>query len=588
MESTGMSNRIHLSQDTADWLVAAGKSSWIRSREDLVDAKGKGKMQTFWLVSKDDNKISSNAPDCNGSIDSPASRQNCKVIGTGHLPDHISPISSVMACDLTFPSESHRRDSIVSFVSSTTNSSMGDSVVKLVEWNVEILHGLLKTLVARRSIGWRLKLLKGSLPEFELQDSAISRESVLEEVKKPITFPSTDEDHDIHFLEDIVEAENLEIPQAVVHQLRDYVLTISSFYHGDNHFHNFEHASHVVMTADRLLKRILDAHPDEKLSTGENRIFGDGDAVSGSSESDPASSGVGHYGGHGDDILPLLSDPLVQFAIVFSAMIHDVNHPGAAANLPNAQTKQTRSDGKFDEMIGHHSFIFAWDLLLSEKFGELRKCIMASPGDALCFRQVVLHCVVSAASTEKMIVSQRRRNWSVAFHQQKQQEIREQSSSVTNLKATCIIELLMQAADMAHAMQTWHIYQRWTEKLFLECYYREIDLAVIDLGEKSNTLAEQSPTKGHASSRDKWYAGELEFFEKHVIPVANKLKESGLLGSASDVYLNNAIENRQEWTLQGKEVIAAVTSLVQSLELPSDGPHHPLTSSVTNQTRQFL
>ena len=49
MESNGQRNRIQASQATADLLIAAGKGHWVRPREELVQAKGKGKMQTFWV-----------------------------------------------------------------------------------------------------------------------------------------------------------------------------------------------------------------------------------------------------------------------------------------------------------------------------------------------------------------------------------------------------------------------------------------------------------------------------------------------------------------------------------------------------------
>ena len=39
MESNGQGGRIHVSQVTADLLVAAGKSSWITPREDKIIAK---------------------------------------------------------------------------------------------------------------------------------------------------------------------------------------------------------------------------------------------------------------------------------------------------------------------------------------------------------------------------------------------------------------------------------------------------------------------------------------------------------------------------------------------------------------------
>jgi Adenylate and Guanylate cyclase catalytic domain len=49
MESTGLPDKIHVSEATASLLLGAGKRSWVRERETPVEAKGKGKMQTYWV-----------------------------------------------------------------------------------------------------------------------------------------------------------------------------------------------------------------------------------------------------------------------------------------------------------------------------------------------------------------------------------------------------------------------------------------------------------------------------------------------------------------------------------------------------------
>ena len=43
IESTGMKDRVHLSVETAELIIASGKANWITPREDKVYAKGKGK-----------------------------------------------------------------------------------------------------------------------------------------------------------------------------------------------------------------------------------------------------------------------------------------------------------------------------------------------------------------------------------------------------------------------------------------------------------------------------------------------------------------------------------------------------------------
>ena len=49
MESTGTPGRIQISNTTASLITAAGKTTWIKPRDDAVMAKGKGVINTFWL-----------------------------------------------------------------------------------------------------------------------------------------------------------------------------------------------------------------------------------------------------------------------------------------------------------------------------------------------------------------------------------------------------------------------------------------------------------------------------------------------------------------------------------------------------------
>ena len=66
----------------------------------------------------------------------------------------------------------------------------------------------------------------------------------------------------------------------------------------DNSFHNFEHASHVLASVKKLLTRIV-ANNSNSHKVGLGLVD-----MSGNS-----------YG--------ITSDPLTQFAVVFSALIHD-------------------------------------------------------------------------------------------------------------------------------------------------------------------------------------------------------------------------------------------------------------------------
>jgi class 3 adenylate cyclase len=46
IESSGSKNRIQISEETANLLIAGGKESWVTPRDTKINAKGKGEMQT--------------------------------------------------------------------------------------------------------------------------------------------------------------------------------------------------------------------------------------------------------------------------------------------------------------------------------------------------------------------------------------------------------------------------------------------------------------------------------------------------------------------------------------------------------------
>jgi 3'5'-cyclic nucleotide phosphodiesterase len=107
-----------------------------------------------------------------------------------------------------------------------------------------------------------------------------------------------------------------------------------------------------------------------------------------------------------------------------------------------------------------------------------------------------------------------------------------------NRKATIIIEHLMQASDIAHTMQHWHVYRKWNERYFQECYQAYC-----------NGRAENDPTVY-------WYQGELNFFDYYIIPLAKKLKDCSVFAVSSDEYLDYAQQNRQEWEVRGQQIVS--------------------------------
>eukprot|EP00934_Nitzschia_sp_Nitz4_P001249 Nitzschia sp. Nitz4//scaffold18_size181773//118721//129387//NITZ4_001930-RA/size181773-snap-gene-0.281-mRNA-1//-1//CDS//3329540056//1249//frame0 len=466
MESTGFKNKIQVSADTAALIMEAPNNDemWVVPREDKIEAKGKGLLSTFWLA---------------------------------------------------YNTMSHRRSSSMSLGSSATGSSnrestffqnIGDSFTEILEdsrkekldrsidWTVSVLQRLLKRVVAMRG-----GLDVSSCIAISLRrDLHAAGSRPLDEVVEIINLHSQERAYKINPGE-------VEIPPSVAFQLRDYVRRIANLYHA-NHFHNFEHATHVTMSVTKLLTRVVSPNVDT-YNDAHEYTFG------------------------------ITSDPLAQFAVALSALIHDVDHPG----VPNATLVREKTElaelYQNQSIAEQNSVDLAWDILAESRYQELRACIYSSQDEFDRFRLLLVNAVLATDIADKQLGAQRKARWQKAFSPDSQNEGKEDAETDANRKATIVIEHLIQASDVAHTMQHWHIYIRWNEKFFFECYKAFLD-----------GRTDVDPSIG-------WYKSEMGFFDFYIIPLAKKLRECQVFGVASDEYLNYAEANRQEWEAKGEALV---------------------------------
>lgn len=146
---------------------------------------------------------------------------------------------------------------------------------------------------------------------------------------------------------------------------------------------------------------------------------------------------------------------------------------------------------------------------------------------------------------DKDLGAARKARWEKAFDGTFDGDTREEA---VNRKATIVIEHLIQASDVAHTMQHWHIYRKWNERLFEEMY-----------SAYKNGRAAKNPA-------DFWYKGEIGFFDFYIIPLAKKLKDCGVFGVSSDEYLNYAELNRKEWEIRGEEIVSEMVQAIAAQE----------------------
>lgn len=233
--------------------------------------------------------------------------------------------------------------------------------------------------------------------------------------------------------------------------------------------------------------------------------------------------------------LGISSDPVAQFAVVFSALIHDVDHRGVPNFILAKEEPETAEKYRNQSIAEQRSIDVAWAILLEEDFKNLRRCMFPTHTEFKHFRQLIVNTIMATDIFDKELGALRRARWQKCFHPEEFPFPDDDKLDFFNRKATIVIEHIIQASDVAHTMQHWHVYLKWNERLF-----HEMLLAFRD------GRSDKDPTEG-------WYKGELWFFDNYVLPLAHKLKECGVFGVSSAEYLQYASENRDEWERKGQE-----------------------------------
>jgi class 3 adenylate cyclase len=261
MESTGVKHQIQCSTTTAELLKKGGKGYWLTKREDVVIAKGKGEMQTFWIASRARNSLTtSEHMGTNRKLSNHSSVKTSSESTFQGLPDTRSLGSSRVASEISLktfgeenssseedngtrkPREATIARQVVRSTSSRQNRLPEDRKKRLIDWHVDMLGTLLQAIVAQRKASSNER---SNLPEWKW-----SGRHVKDEVVEFISFPKVDPSS--NSLETL--AATIELRPEVMEQLRDFISTIASMYRS-NAFHNFEHASHVTMCTNKLFNR---------------------------------------------------------------------------------------------------------------------------------------------------------------------------------------------------------------------------------------------------------------------------------------------------------------------------------------------
>lgn len=205
-EATGKPHRIHASKEFVDCLQAQGYGDWFRPRDGVVNIKGRGEFQTFW-VEPPNLDILANATDesslCGDLID-----ENCT--GAEQL-----------------------------------GRSKQEKVDRMISWNVQLLLSLLKKVVAAR------RASNSAETEWLERSNARTEEMlVIDELKHIIDFS------DFNPAAALLKAEEIELDEKVENQMLHFVRKMAYLYR-DVPFHNFEHVSEITKACDSIISRIV-------------------------------------------------------------------------------------------------------------------------------------------------------------------------------------------------------------------------------------------------------------------------------------------------------------------------------------------
>jgi hypothetical protein len=471
---------VHLSEQTANLLIARDKEDWFVRRDDAVEARGKGTLVTFWL------KLATKAWEA-GSV----------VAGSERVDD-----DKMNDWNVEMPAakghEAHTRRE------------------RLVHWNSDLLLDLLQRVVARRVALQNADVATVAASPSQLTTAALTighGTMVVNEVAEVIDMPE--------FVCTTSVEDAATLSDTVVDQLRQFVSQIASMYN-DNPFHNFEHASHVTMSVSKLLGRIV----APKIDLGEANLSSSNNNSGNDADQEAAFL-------H-DHTCGITSDPLTQFAVVLSALLHDLDHPGVSNGQLIKEDPVLASRYQDKSVAEQNSVDLAWNVLIAPQYDQLRAAIFSTETELRRFRNLLVNSIIATDIFDKDQSTLRKNRWNKAFYETTPED---DAHEVKSRKATIVIEHLIQASDVAHTMQHWHVYQKWNQRLFDEMMmaYRA-------------GRSDKDPSEG-------WYGGELWFFENYVIPLTKKLKDCGVFGVSSDEYLNYAQHNRVEWEQKGKDIV---------------------------------
>lgn len=195
MESTGIPNRVQISESTAELLEQVNKAHWYELREDKVQAKGKGELTTYLLKIHRDNKLA-----------------------TQHSSGYMTE-SDTQSVASSLNSDAKYRDELLINVKRN----------RIADWTVEVLADLLQEIEVRRRASQIRNEASHRLMQMEQNSVYTGERTVIDDVKEIVELPEYNVT--IAQRESKMDAGSIQLGEDVMTELRTFVRTIASMYH---------------------------------------------------------------------------------------------------------------------------------------------------------------------------------------------------------------------------------------------------------------------------------------------------------------------------------------------------------------------
>lgn len=233
---------------------------------------------------------------------------------------------------------------------------------------------------------------------------------------------------------------------SVTESLHKYVTEVGKLY---NHvgFHSFEHATHVTVSMNKLLSMVSSGSSGgngsgingksggrgkRNSSGGLGGILGTTNSGSGEEgggiefdNNSPSGNNNNRVGGgvrfeepsHTSQNFSfgIGEDPRILFAMVFSALIHDLGHTGVPNSVLVEEEDELAILHNDVSVAEQNSLQVAFSMLQKDEFALLKKCICPTPEERKFFRKKVICMVMVTDISDQERIQIVKSRWNAAF-----------------------------------------------------------------------------------------------------------------------------------------------------------------------------